>query len=125
MRNPLEHTRPSPEEMRSDTRLWMSFLLNPLAMGVNTIVGFTVAHWTNDTGLKHYSYLVSAIDFLLCVCALAISVSLYRKFSQAQDDLPIDGRRLFMAKLSILTSAITGLLIIAQTLALVTLPSFD
>ncbi|UWZ84139.1 hypothetical protein [Occallatibacter riparius] len=125
MRNPLEHTKPSPEEKRTDALLWTAFLLNPLAMGINTIVGFTVAHWTSDTGRKHYSYLVSAIDFLLCICALGISISLRSRFSESPEDVPIDGRRVFMAKLSILISAITALLVIAQTLALLTLHPFD
>jgi hypothetical protein len=125
MRNPLEHTKASPEERRADRLLWTAFLISPLAMGVNTIVGFTVAHWTTDTGQMHYSYLVSAIDFLLCLCALGMSVLLHRRFSQFEDDIPIDGRRSFMAKLSILISIITALLVIAQTLALVTLHPID
>lgn len=125
MRNPLEHTPPDPAERRSDLWLWMAFLLSPLAMGVNTIIGYTVAHWTSDTGRKHLSYLVSAIDLLLCVCAFLISVSLYQRFRDVPEDVPIDGRRLFMAEVSILLSVMAALLVIAGTLAVAILHSFD
>lgn len=125
MRNALEHTAPTPSERRTDTWLWTSFLLSPLAMGVNTIAGFTVAHWTSDTGRKHFSYLVSAIDFVLCLCALGIAGSLRRKFEQAEDDVPVEGRRLFWAKVSVWLAILALLLVIAQTLAVVTLHPFD
>src|SRR5438270_11912409 len=125
MRNSLEHTSPTHAEKRMDALLWTSFLLSPLAMGINTIVGFTVAHWTSDTGRKHFSYLVSAIDLVLCLCALGISASLYRRFRDADEDVPIDGRRLFMAKTSILLSIMAMLLVIAGTLAVATLHPFD
>jgi len=125
MRDPLEHTNPSPEEKRIDLLLWTALLLNPLAMGVNTVVGFTVAHCTTDTGRKSYSYLVSAIDLLLCIGAFAISISFERKFRHAEQDVPIDGRRLFMARLTVLVSVLTALLIIAQTLAVIRLHPFD
>lgn len=125
MRNPLDDARPGPAERRTDLLLWTAFLLNPLAMGVNTIVGFTVAHWTSDTGSRHYSYLVSVIDFLLCAVAFTIALALYRKFQENEEEVPIEGRRLFMAKLDILLSFLTALLIVAQTLAVATLHSFD
>jgi hypothetical protein len=125
MRNPLEPVTASPEERRADLWLWTALLLNPLAMGVNTIVGYTVAHWTTDTGRKHINYLVSAIDFLLCVCAFFIAWSLYRQYSKADEDIPIDGRRVFMAKMAILLSVLTALLVIAQTIAVATLHTFD
>jgi len=125
MRDPLEPASPSPAERRADGWLWTALLLNPLAMGVNTIVGYTVAHWTSDTGRKHFSYLVSAIDFVLCIGALLISYSLYRQYSQAEEGIPIDGRRLFMAKVTIMLSVLTALLVIAQTIAVATLHSFD
>ncbi|MBV8673176.1 MAG: hypothetical protein JOZ33_07055 [Acidobacteriaceae bacterium] len=125
MRNPLEPASPSPAERRADAWLWTALLLNPLVMGVNTIVGYTVAHWTSDTGRKHFSYLVSAVDLVLCICALVISYSLYRQYSQAEEDIPIDGRRVFMAKMSMMLSVFTAMLVIAQTIAVVTLHSFD
>ena len=125
MRDPLMHTPPAPQERRNDALLWTGLLLCPLAMGVNTIVGFTVAHWTCDTNQKKFSYLVSAIDLAFCVCAFLISISLYRRYSEASDDIPIDGRRAFMAKLSLLLSVLATLLVIAGTLAVFMLNPCD
>jgi len=125
MRDPLTHTPAAPEEKRSDALLWTGLLLCPLAMGINTIVGFTVAHWTCDTNQKKFSYLVSAIDLVLCICAFLISFALYRKYGEANDEIPIDGRRAFMAKLSMLLSVLATLLVIAGTLAVFTLYPCD
>ena len=55
------------EERSLDGKLWIGMLLGPLAAGINTIVGFTVAHWINDVGRKRSGFLVSAIDFALCI----------------------------------------------------------
>src|SRR3954447_14828898 len=125
MRDPLMHTPPAPEEKRDDALLWLGLLLCPLAMGVNTIVGFTVAHWTCDTNQKKFSYLVSGIDLALCICAFLISFALYRRHSDASDEIPIDGRRVFMAKVSMLLSLLATLLVIAGTLAVFALHPCD
>lgn len=125
MRNPLQNQEPTTAEKQSDFMLWVALLLSPLAMGVNTIVGFTVAHWTTDTAHKRLSFLVSGIDFVLCICAFVISLSFYRKFEAAEDVEPIDGRRAFMAKLSMLLSVLATLLIIAGTIAVITLHPTD
>jgi high-affinity Fe2+/Pb2+ permease len=125
MRDPLMHTPPAPEEKRNDALLWTGLLLCPLAMGVNTIVGFTVAHWTCDTNQKKFSYLVSVIDFALCVCAFLISWALYQRHRAADENIPIEGRRLFMAKVSMLLSILAALLVIAGTLAVLTLHPCD
>jgi hypothetical protein len=118
-------TPPAPEEKRSDAFLWLGLLLCPFAMGVNTIVGFTVAHWTCDTNQKKYSYLVSAIDLALSICAFVISWALYLRHRAIDEEIPIDGRRLFMAKLSMLLSVLTVLFVIAGTIALFTLDPCD
>ena len=115
----------SPAEKRTDARLWTALLLGPLAMGINTVVGFTVAHWTTDTAHKKLSFLVSAIDFALCVCAFLISLSFSRRFREANEEAPIDGRRYFMAKLSMLLSVLSALLVIAGTIAVITLHPTD
>ena len=94
-------------------------------MGVNTVVGYTVAHWTTDTAQKKFLFLISAIDFLLCLFAFLISSSIHRRFQHAADDAPIDGRRQFMAKLAMLLSVLSGLLVIAGTLAVITLHPTD
>jgi len=125
MRDPLMHTPPAPEEKRRDALLWLGLLLCPLAMGVNTIVGYTVAHWTCDTNQKKYSYLVSAIDLARSICAFAISWALYQRHRTFDDEIPIDGRRLFMAKLSMLLSVLAVFLVIAGTIAVFTLDPCD
>ena len=120
-----EQAAPTPAEKRIDALLWTGLLLGPLAMGVNTIVGFTVAHWTCDTNQKRFSYLVSVIDFVLCLLAFVLSSSIHQRARDAEDDLPQDGRRLFMAKMGMLLSVLSALLVLAGTLALVTLHPCD
>jgi hypothetical protein len=68
---------------------------------------------------------VSVIDFLLCLLGLVLSSSLYHHVRNVEEDLPFDGRRLFMAKLGMLLSVLSALLVLAGTLALVTLHPCD
>ncbi len=112
-------------ERRADFLLWTSILLNAIAMGINTIVGYTVAHWTSDTNRKHFSYFVSVVDFVLCLCGLLIASNVFRRFSQADELQPESGRRLFMSKLGILISLIAMLLVIGQTLVVLILHATD
>src|SRR3569833_4750591 len=104
MRDPLAPVEPGRAEKRADAWLWTALLLGPFAMGINTVVGFTVAHWTTDTAQKRLPYFVSAIDFVLCIFAFAISLWMHRQFQEADEVTPIDGRRQFMAKLAMLLS---------------------
>jgi len=116
---------PAPPERRTDFLLWASILLNVLAMGINTIVGYTVAHWTSDTNRKHFSYLVSLLDFALCICGLLIASFLFRHYNNADELLPESGRRLFMSKMGILISFIAILLVLGQTLVVLMLHATD
>ena len=125
MRDPLRNSQPSSREKQIDTLLWLALLISPLAMGVNTIVGYTVAHWTTDTAEKRLSFFVSAIDFVLCIVAFLISNSLYRKYRDVDDSAAIDGRRVFMAQLSRLLAVLSALLVIAGTIAVITLHPTD
>src|SRR4051812_21070881 len=112
MRDPLQSTERPTAEKQTDLLLWIALLLSPLAMGINTIVGYTVSHWTTDTAEKRLSFVVSAIDLVICICAFAISAAFYRKFRNVEDVEAIDGRRSFMAKLSMLLAAFAALLVI-------------
>jgi len=112
-------------ERRRDFLLWTSILLGPVAMGINTIVGYTVAHWTTDTNRKEFSYLVSGVDLALCVCGLLIASSIFRHHSDADELQPESGRRRFMSKLGMLISFISILLVIGQTLAVLILHPTD
>ena len=105
------------EERRIDRLLWISLLLGPLAMGVNTVVGYTVAHWVCDVNRKKTAFIVSAIDFIVCLFALALAVALERRIPEAEDSLPRRGRRHFMAKMAILLSVLSILLVLGGTLA--------
>ena len=73
------------EQQRLDRQLLLSILLPLAAAGLNIIVGFTVAHWINDVGRKRSGFLVSAIDFALCVAAAIIAASVYRQLPDADD----------------------------------------
>lgn len=125
MPEPLQSREPSDVEKWNDALLWVALLLSPVAMGVNTVVGYTVAHWTTDTAEKNVSFLVSGIDFGLCVWAFIISSSFYRRRRDADDARAIDGRRVFMAKLAMLMSLLAALLVIAGTIAVITLHPTD
>jgi hypothetical protein len=94
-------------------------------MGINTIVGYSVAHWVCDVNHKRLSFLVSAIDLLLCVVAFVIAFASYRQQSPPDESVPAGGRRFFMAKLGMLMSVLSALLVIAGTLAVVTLHPCD
>jgi vacuolar-type H+-ATPase subunit I/STV1 len=125
MHNPTERTDFSPLDKRTDRSLWIALFLGPLAMGINTIVGYIVAHWTTDTNQKSVLYLVSAIDFVLCLTGMLISLSIYRRYGGADELAPIDGRRFFMSHLAILLSILSALLVIAGTIAVVALHPTD
>jgi hypothetical protein len=108
-----------------DLLLWTALLLSPLAMGINTIAGYTVAHWVNDIASKRSAYLVSFVDFIVAAGALLLSISLNHQLPPADTTQPEAGRRKFMARFSILLAAMALLLIIAQTLAVITLRPSD
>jgi hypothetical protein len=120
-----QESRPSVQEQRTDLLLWISVLLGPLAMGVNTVVGYTVAHWVCDVNHKRMSFLVSAVDFLLCICAFLLAFTLSSNLPDAEDSLPELGRRNFMAKFGMLLSALSALLVIAGTIAAIILSPCD
>jgi len=116
---------PPPAEQRSDFRLWTAILLSPLAMGINTVVGFTVAHWTCDTNQRKFSYLVSAVDLAISICAFLLASTLHAHYRDADELSSENGRRLFMSKMGMLLAGISILLVIGQTLVLMTLHPCD
>ena len=92
---------------------------------INTIVGYTVAHWACDMNYKRMSFVVSAIDFVLCLCAFALSFSLFHNTPPADESQPEAGRRSFMAKSGMLLSVMSVLVVIAGTAALLILNPCD
>jgi hypothetical protein len=124
MRNAGE-AQPPISEQRADPLLWLALLLGPLAMGINTIVGFTVAHWVCDVSHKRTDVLVSGVDLLLCLLAFSLAIRFRRLFAGADENLPGDGRRYFMANLALMLSVVSVLVVIAGTIALFTLHPCD
>jgi hypothetical protein len=112
-------------EQKADLLLWLAMLLGPFAMGVNTIVGYTVAHWVCDVSHKRTDFLVSGVDLLLCLVAFLLAIHLRRHFAGADENVPGNGRRYFMANLALLLSTVSSLLVIAGTIALFTLHPCD
>jgi Ca2+/Na+ antiporter len=97
----------------------------PTRCGINTIVGYSVAHWVCVTNHKRAGFLVSVIDMLLCVVALVITLSVYREIQTADETAPSAGRRNFMAKTGILLAGFGILVVAAGTIALLTLHPCD
>lgn len=104
--------------------LW-SLSLSPLAAGINTIVGFIVAHWITVVAHKRTGYLVSAFCSALCATSAALAWNARRELIATDETLPKDGRRLFMSKLGMLLAALCAIVVLAGTLVLVTLGPSD
>jgi hypothetical protein len=120
-----QEARPDAAEQRKDLLLWIAVLLGPSSALINTIVGYTVAHWTCDVNYKRMSFLVSAIDFVLCLLAFGLSLSLFRNTPPVDEGQPEAGRRSFMAKSGMLLSLMSILVVIAGTAALLILNPCD
>jgi hypothetical protein len=120
-----QEPRPTAAGQKTDLLLWIAVLLGPSAALINTIVGFTVAHWACDVNYKRMSFVVSAIDFVLCLCAFALSFSLFRNIPPVDESQPEVGRRSFMAKSGMLLSVMSTLVVIAGTAALLILNPCD
>jgi hypothetical protein len=121
----LTATSPSAAEQKLDRQLLASLMLSPLAAGISTIVGYTVAHWITIIAYKRTGYFVSASSFALCVLAAGLALDARRKLTRPNETFPEDGRRLFMVKLALLLSALCALVVLAGTLVLVVLHPSD
>src|ERR1700761_6428912 len=86
-------------DRQTDRALLWSLSLSPLAAGINTIVGFIVAHWITVVAYKRTGYLVSVFCFALCVLAAGLAGNAWRELILTDETFPEDGRRLFMSKL--------------------------
>lgn len=108
-----------------DRRLIAVFFLCPLAVLSNTIVGFSVSHWVCNVGHKATDYLVCICDFALCGLAAYLAYTTQRRLPEADMVTPEDGRRRFMAQLGLGLAAFCAVIILAGTLATVTLHPCD
>ena len=118
-------THISPADQRQDRQLLLSLAISPLAAGINTIVGFIVAHWITIVAYKRTGYLVSVIDFVLCGVAAWLAWDAQHNLTSLDETLPADGRRIFMAKLALLLATLCAVVVLAGTLVLITLRPND
>jgi heme A synthase len=117
--------QPRSVDKRIDRAVLSSILLSPVAFGINTIVGFTVAHWVCNVDRKTMGYLVSVVDFALCFVAAGLAWWAFQRLSGADETQPEIGRRRFMAKMGLALSAFAALVVLAGTLAMLTLRPCD
>lgn len=110
---------------RDDLALWAAILVPLHAAGINTIVGFMVAHHACNVDKKGALMSVSIIDLLLTLAAGALAWLLRGRFMRADDVQPLDGRRLFMAHLGLLVAGLCTLIIVSGLLASVILSPCD
>jgi hypothetical protein len=116
---------PSTQEQRIDRMLLGSIVLSPLAVGINTVVGFTVAHWTEAVNRKNTSYVVSLVDLILCAAAVLLAWQARAHLATADDAAPEIGRRRFMAKMGLALAFFAGVVVIAASLAIVIMQPSD
>ena len=115
----------SPAEVRLDRQLLASLFLSSFAALANTIVGYTVSHWVCDVNHKRTDYLVCLCDLCLCLVAAWLSFSGLRKLPRADETRPEVGPRRFMAILGLVLAAFSVVIVIAGTLATLTLQPCD
>ena len=115
----------SASDRRIDRQLLASLLLSTLAAAINTIVGYTVAHWVCDVNRKTTGYIVSAVDLALCLLAALLAFTAQRQLSAGDDTHPELGRRRFMAKMGLILAAFAAVVVLAGTLAILTLHPCD
>jgi hypothetical protein len=121
----VTEARISPADQKLDRQLLLSLAISPIAAGINTIVGFIVAHWITVIAYKRTGYLVSVVDLVLCAIAAWLAWDTQHRLSSPDETLPEEGRRLFMAKLALLLAALCAVVVLAGTLVLVTLMPND
>jgi hypothetical protein len=110
---------------RDDIGLWAAILVPLHAAGINTIVGYIVAHHACNVNKKGALLTVPIIDLLLALGGGALAAKMRTRFGQADDLQPEDGRRLFMANFGLLVSGLCVLIIIAGLLATIIVSPCD
>jgi NhaP-type Na+/H+ or K+/H+ antiporter len=110
---------------RDDYALWAAILVPLHAAGINTIVGYIVAHHACNVNKKGALLSVSIIDLLLTLASGALAWMLRVRFMRADDAQPVDGRRLFMAHLGLLLALLCTLIIVSGLLASVIVSPCD
>jgi len=108
-----------------DFALWAAILVPLHAAGINTIVGFAVAHHACNVDKKGALLTVPIIDLLLTLGSAALAAMLRGKYRGANEVQPAGGRRLFMANLGLLMSGLCALIILGGLFATVLISPCD
>ncbi|WP_419806684.1 hypothetical protein [Terriglobus sp.] len=115
---------PSPQQQRVDRALLASVLLCPLAVGINTIVGYGGA-----LGMRcesQYNKLPrSIVDFCLCGIAAALALWSSRQLAPADETTPNLERRRFIVKMGLGPFCLGAIVVLAGTLAMFIMASCD
>lgn len=117
--------QPTPAERIIDRQLITSFSLSSTAAFLEVLVGYTVAHWMTITASKTTGWIVSLCCFALILCGGLLGFGVLRKLGEGDETTPYHGRRLFMARLSLLLTGFCTLVVIAGTVVLLTLRPND
>jgi hypothetical protein len=110
---------------RDDLALWAAILVPLHAAGINTIVGFTLAHHACNVDKKGALLTVTIVDLLLALGSAALAMMMRMRFQKADDVAPADGRRLFMANVGLLVSGLCTLIILGGLFATIILSPCD
>lgn len=101
---------------RDDFALWAAILVPLHAAGINTIVGYIVAHHACNVDKKGALLTVPILTLLLAIGGGALAAVMRARFQGASDLQPEDGRRLFMANFGLLVSGLCVLIIVGGLL---------
>jgi hypothetical protein len=115
----------SAAEVRLDRQLIAALYLCPFAALSNTIVGYSVSHWVCDVNHKRTAYVVCLCNLCVCLVAAWLSFTGLRKLPRADETQPEIGRRRFMAIVGLVLAAFSVIVVIAGTLATLTLEPCD
>jgi hypothetical protein len=108
-----------------DVALWLALLVPLHAAGINTIVGYIVAHHACNVNKKGALLIVPIVDLTLAIGSGALAAMMRAKYHRAEDNHPFDGRRLFMANIALLVSGLCTLLILGGLLATIVVSPCD
>jgi len=112
-------------ERWTDLALWAAILVPLHAAGINTIVGYMVAHHACNVDKKGALLTIPIIDLVLALAGAALAVMMRTRFRAADDVQPAEGRRLFMANVGLLISGLCALIILGGLFATILVSPCD
>lgn len=103
--------------------LWFSLLLNPLAAGTNTVLGYTLSHQACYSSNLIPTLILCIFDGLLCLFGGLLAWKLRARLMRSAKEEIAKQPLIFLANLSLLFSALCLLVILGGALATLTLRS--